>query len=232
MQSLQTENCDEAPIRTDRLLVIVGGGDFDGDLLRRLAGEGALVVGADGGADAAFAAGVTPELVIGDLDSLSDIEVWRGRARVKRIDEQQTADFEKCLYSVIAPVTVALGMTGKRFDHTLAALHAVTRYGAERRIVLVDSIDAALALSGPVALDLPADTRVSVHPLQKVGFARSEGLRYPLDGLTLEAGVRTGTSNAATGGPVRIEPEADQGGVWLFVLPVRFLPQLTAMKPA
>ncbi len=230
MQSSQTDRTETMPIVTERRLVIVGGGDFDAGLLRRLAGEGALVVGADGGADAAFAAGVTPELVIGDLDSLSDAEAWRGRARVLRIDEQETTDFEKCLYSVEAPVTIALGMTGRRFDHTLAALHAATRYGAARRIVLVDAVDAALSLAGPLELDLPAGTRVSVHPLQEVRFAHSDGLIYPLDGLTLAPGVRTGTSNAATGGMVRIEPEMDENGVWLLVLPVAFLPQLLAME--
>lgn len=230
MQSPVSNQTDAAPIATGRLVVIVGGGALDPALLRQLAGDGALVVGADGGADAALAAGVVPELVIGDLDSLSDPEAWRTRSRIIEINEQQTTDFEKCLYTVLAPVTVALGMTGKRFDHTLAALDAVTRHGAERRIVLVDETDAALALSGPVALDLPAGTRVSVHPLTEVRFAHSDGLAYPLDELVLAPGVRTGTSNAAAGGSVRIEPETGSNGVYLLVLPVGELPQLLGIK--
>ena len=44
-------------------------------------------------------------------------------------------------------MTVALGMTGKRFDHTLAALDAVTRYATRRMIILVDEEDVALALT-------------------------------------------------------------------------------------
>ena len=205
---------------------------LDAALLRALAETGALVVGADGGADAALKAGVVPELVIGDLDSLSDVAAWQDRSRVIGIKEQQTTDFEKCLYSVSAPLTVALGMTGKRFDHTLAALDAVTRHGGARRIVLVAETDAALALSGPVGLDLPQGARVSVHPLQPVRFARSDGLVYPLDGLMLAPGVRTGTSNEATGGPVRIVPENGQAGVYLLILPVGELPQLLAIDTA
>ena len=230
MQSPASDQTDAVRIATDRLVVIVGGGALDPALLRHLAGAGALVVGADGGADAALAAGVVPELVIGDLDSLSDIAAWQTRSRVIGINEQQTTDFEKCLYTVSAPVTVALGMTGKRFDHTLAALHAVTRHGGARRIVLVDETDAALSLSGAAALDLPAGSRVSLHPLTKVRFAHSDGLVYPLDGLVLAPGLRTGTSNAATGGPVRIEPDAGSDGVYLLVLPVGELPQLLGMK--
>ncbi|MBU1174879.1 MAG: thiamine diphosphokinase [Alphaproteobacteria bacterium] len=230
MQSLNADHDDAVPIWTDRLLVVVGGGGFDPAVLRDLVGRGALVVGADGGADAALLAGVVPELVIGDLDSLEDVEAWRERTRVVAIDEQDTTDFEKCLYSVSAPLTVALGMTGGRFDHTLAALHSVTLHGASRRIVLVDAVDAAMALSGAAELDLPAGTRVSIHPLSTVCFLRSEGLRYQLDGLTLAPGLRTGTSNQANGGRVRIVTDPSQPGVYLLILPLAHLPQLLSMS--
>ncbi len=228
MQSPSSSQGDAARIASDRPVVIIGGGDFDAALLNRLAGAGAMVVGADGGADAALAAGVTPELVIGDLDSLSDAAAWRQRARVIRITEQETNDFEKCLYSVSAPVTLALGMTGGRFDHTLAALHAVTRYGAERRIVLVDGVDAALSLGGDFDIDLPVDMRVSVYPLEKLDFVHSEGLAYPLTGLTLMPGLRTGTSNRALGGPVRIRTAPETRGVYLLVLPLSALDALVS----
>ncbi len=231
MQSPISRQTDEAPIVTERRLVVVGGGSFDKALLRRLADEGALVVGADGGADAALAAGVTPELVIGDLDSLSDVAAWQARARVIGITEQETTDFEKCLYATAAPVTIALGMTGRRFDHTLAALNAVTKYGAKRRVVLVDEVDAALTLAGSVTFDLPVGTRVSVYPLEPVRFARSAGLRYPLDGLSLAPTGRTGTSNETSGETVRIETAPGQNGVWLLVLPVGFLSELATIEP-
>ncbi len=223
MQSPSSSHGDAVEIVSDTPVVIVGGGDLDAALLNRFAKDGAMIVGADGGADAALAAGVTPDLVIGDLDSLSDVSAWQQRTRVIRIAEQETTDFEKCLYSVSAPVTLALGMTGKRFDHTLAALHAVTRYGGERRIILVDGVDVALSLSGGFDIDLPADTRVSVYPLERVDFAGSEGLAYPLTGLTLMPGLRTGTSNRALGGPVRIRTAPESSGVYLLVLPLKAL---------
>lgn len=226
MQSPSSSHGDATEIVSDKPVVIVGGGDLDAVLLGRLARDGAMIVGADGGADAALAAGVTPELVIGDLDSLSDVVAWQQRTRVIGIAEQETTDFEKCLYTVSAPVTLALGMTGKRFDHTLAALHAVTRHGAGRRIILVDGVDAALSLGGDFDIDLPADMRVSVHPLEKLDFVYSEGLAYPLTGLTLMPGLRTGTSNRALGGPVRIRTAPETRGAYLLVLPLEALDAL------
>ena len=145
--------------------MIVGGGSVDLDLLRDLYLSGAHLVGADGGADQIVAAGLKPEAIIGDFDSLTNADTWLGRTRLMRLSEQETTDFEKALYSTSAPVTVALGMTGKRFDHTLAALDAVTKYGKERVIILVDEADIAVAMTGPFSFEVTPRERVSVHPL-------------------------------------------------------------------
>src|SRR4029079_1540050 len=144
----------------------------------QLATDGAHLVGADGGGDAIAAAGLMPEAVVGDLDSLRDPASWAGRTKLVRVAEQDTTDFEKALYSTRAPVTVALGMTGGRFDHTLAAIDAVLRHASERKIVLIDSDDLALALAEPFAFTVYPGERVSIHPLGPVRFLSSVGLLY------------------------------------------------------
>jgi thiamine pyrophosphokinase len=209
-------------ISYEGLLVIVGGGTVDHDLLRDLYLTGAHLVGADGGADQIVAAGLKPEAIIGDFDSLSNVDEWLGRTRLLRIPEQETTDFEKALYSTSAPVTIAMGMTGKRFDHTLAALDAVTKHARDRVIILVVEADIAVALTGPFSFEVAPRERVSVHPLLPIRFKRSIGLRYPLDGLRLAPGERTGTSNEAVDGPFRIEPEG-RTRPWLLLLDRKYL---------
>jgi len=209
-------------ISYEGLLVIVGGGTVDLDLLRDLYLSGAHLVGADGGADQIVKAGLKPEAIIGDFDSLDNVDEWLGRTRLLRIAEQETTDFEKALYSTQAPVTIALGMTGKRFDHTLAALDAVTKYAKDRIIILVDEADIAMALSGPFSFEVAPHERVAVHPLLPQRFKRSVGLKYPLDSVRLAAGERTGTSNEAVDGPFRIEPEGRQRP-WLLILDRKYL---------
>jgi thiamine pyrophosphokinase len=204
------------------LLVIVGGGAVDHELLRDLYLAGAHLVGADGGADEIVAAGLKPEAIIGDFDSLKAPDTWLGRTRLIRVPEQDTTDFEKALYSTTAPVTIALGMTGRRFDHTLAALDAATKYAKDRVILLVDESDLAMALSGAFSFEVAPHDRVSVHPLLPMRFKRSSGLRYPLDGVRLAAGERTGTSNEAVDGPFRIEPE-NKARPWLLILDRKYL---------
>ena len=207
----------------DDLLVIVGGGTVDFDLLFELYASGGRLVGADGGADQIVAAGLKPELIIGDFDSLQDPVGWLGKTRLMQITEQETTDFEKSLYSTRAPVTVALGMTGKRFDHTLAALDAVTRYASKRFVILIDEEDMALALTEAISFSVEAGDRVSVHPLAPINFWRSDGLKYPLDAVRLAPGVRTGTSNSAPEGPFTIVPEEGVHAPYLLVISRNYL---------
>ena len=197
-------------------MAIVGGGGVAPGLLEELAARGVALVGADGGADAIGDAGLMPQAIIGDLDSLSDRTAWEAQTRVIHIPEQVTTDFQKALYSTQAPVTLALGMTGKRLDHTLAALSAVLQYAPLRKLLLVDEVDVALAVTGPIRFSAGLRERVSIHPLVPISFVSSAGLFYPMDGLTLEPGGLIGTSNEGTGGPVEVIP-ADETP-WLLIL--------------
>lgn len=200
----------------DGPMAIVGGGAVDPALLVELAGRGVALVGADGGADAIGDAGLMPAAIIGDLDSLADRTVWEERTRVIHIPEQITTDFQKALYSTSAPVTLALGMTGKRLDHTLAALSAVLQYAPTRRLLLVDEVDVALAVVGSIRFEAGTRERASIHPLLPIRFSHSTGLFYPMDGLLLEPGGLIGTSNEGTGGPVEVVPADDTP--WLLIL--------------
>ena len=216
MQDTSAGAADAPLVVFDTPMAIVGGGAVDPALLVALAGRGVALVGADGGADAIGDAGLLPAAIIGDLDSLRDRAAWEGRTRVIHIPEQITTDFQKALYSTQAPVTLALGMTGKRLDHTLAALSAVLQYAPTRKLLLVDEVDVALAVVGSIGFEAGLRERVSIHPLLPIRFVRSTGLYYPMDGLLLEPGGLIGTSNEGIGGPVEVVPADDTP--WLLIL--------------
>ncbi|WP_157959817.1 thiamine diphosphokinase [Devosia submarina] len=216
MQETSVAAADGPILAFDTPLAIVGGGAVDQALLVELDQRGVALVGADGGGDTIGAAGLVPKAIIGDLDSLVDRMAWERRTQVIHLPEQITTDFQKALYSTKAPVTLALGMTGKRLDHTLAALSAVLQYAPKRRLLLVDEVDVALAVVGPIVFGADQRERVSIHPLQPIRFERSHGLFYPMDGLTLEPGGLIGTSNEGVGGRVEILPS--DRTPWLLIL--------------
>ena len=56
---------------------------------RDLAARGAHLVGADGGGDVIARAGLHPEAIIGDFDSLEDPDAWEGKTELRQIAEQE-----------------------------------------------------------------------------------------------------------------------------------------------
>ncbi len=58
-----------------RAAIFLNGAPDPPDLLRSVAGGVDLVVAADGGTRYALDAGITPDLVVGDMDSLDEAEV-------------------------------------------------------------------------------------------------------------------------------------------------------------
>lgn len=182
-------------------VTLIGGGEVAAEDLARALALAPVVAAADSGADRALAAGIVPQAVIGDLDSISDA----GRAAIPpgglhRIAEQETTDFEKCLARIAAPFIVAVGFSGPRADHLLACLTTLVRL--RRPCLLLGGEDAIFAAPPTLRLDLPPGTRLSLCPLGPV-TGTSRGLRWAIDGLTLDPAHRVGTSNATTG-PVKL----------------------------
>ncbi|MDU8942718.1 thiamine diphosphokinase [Ovoidimarina sediminis] len=165
------------------------------------------LVAADGGAATALEAGRVPDLVIGDFDSLPhSTGESLPKDRLLHVTEQDSTDFEKCLSRITAPLILALGFTGARIDHELAVYSALARHVTARCIV-IGSDDIVFRVPRRLSLGLAPGDRVSLFPMGPVR-GRSEGLRWPIDGIDFAPGGRIGTSNAATG-PVQLEFEGD-----------------------
>jgi len=155
-------------------------------------------VAADGGAELARRAGVAPEAVIGDFDSVSPRTLdLTPRAGQMRITEQDSTDFDKALRHIVAPVVVGVGFTGARMDHQLAALHVLAAY-ADRPCVLLGATEVLFLCPPRIRLDTRAGDVVSLFPMAPVA-GTSKGLRWPVAGLAFDPMSRIGTSNMATG---------------------------------
>lgn len=179
-------------------VTLIGGGEVTAADLAQALALAPVVAAADSGADRALAAGLMPEAVFGDLDSLSP----QARAaispdRLHRITEQETTDFEKALLRIAAPFVLGVGFSGPRTDHLLAALTTLVRLRRPTCLLLAGE-DLAFAAPPALCLDLPPGTRLSLCPLGPV-TGSSRGLRWPIDDLTLDPARRTGTSNRTTG---------------------------------
>lgn len=185
-------------VRETEPITLIGGAQIERGHLDAALRLASVVVAADGGADAALAAGLVPRAVIGDFDSISDA----ARARLPEdilhpMDDQDTTDFEKCLAHVAAPLLVGLGFMGDRLDHHMAACNALVRHTAQR-CILMGGADLMFLCPPSLTLPLAEGCRFSLFPMGAVEGA-SDGLRWPIGGMTFSPDGRVGTSNLAQG---------------------------------
>lgn len=197
-------------------VLLVGGGEATDQAILQAQADVGAVVAADGGAAQLLRLGVQPDAVIGDMDSLAPqlVEQLPGEV-LHRIAEQDSTDFDKCLRSIRAPLVLAHGFLGGRVDHQLAVLTVLARR-ADRRCVLVGGCDVICLAPPRLELTLQVGTRVSLYPLGPVR-GRSDGLRWPIEGLGFAPDGRIGTSNEATTDQVVIEVNAP---LMLLILPL------------
>jgi len=220
--SKKGENLQSASgsFRYDTLVTTLGGGDVNPSDLADSLRKAPVLVAADGGADLALDLGFTPDLVIGDFDSLSaKTRAALPAGRLIHIGEQDSTDFEKALSRIDAPGVLALGMTGRRTDHELAAWHVLMRCRVPRCIV-VAAEDIVFLCPPVLRLDLPVGTRLSLFPMGAVSGV-SNGLQWPIDGIAFAPGQTIGTSNRVVEADQRIE--VDQPAM-LVILPKQHLP--------
>ena len=211
--------------RSARPVTLIGGGPVAAPELAAALALAPDVVAADGGADTPLPPGHALQAVMGDLDSLSDPEALRARGvPVHHIPEQITTDLDKCLRAIAAPLVIGLGFLGGRLDHQLAALNAAITW-PDPPLLLLGGTDLCFRVPEDFAIDLPEGTRLSLFPLRAARGTRSQGLRWPVEGLVLAPGGRIGMSNQTTGGRVRI---GFAPAHVLAILPATFLAEAAA----
>ncbi len=201
---------------------LLGGADVSPTVLKICLSRAPCVVAADGGADTALAAGLSPLAVIGDLDSVGAAARAAFADRLHWIDDTNSTDFEKVLQRTRAPLVLAAGFLGGRVDHTFSVLNTLARY-PEAPVVLVNDADAVTLLTRPVTLDLPPNTRLSLLPMEAAEVTTT-GLRWNLSAAAMQPAGLISPSNAVAETPVTITP---RGRVFLTV-PLSALDVVTA----
>lgn len=193
--------------------VIFTNGLLDPDSARQQLRPGDLIVAADGGTRHAMALGVTPNVIIGDLDSLSPDEQARAEAAGAQLlrfsSRKDETDLELALLHAAragANEIVVLGALGGRLDQTIAnvlllALPALR--GVNVRIV-EGAQEAFLVRDEALVHGHPGDT-LSLIPLggDALGVT-AEGVEWPLRDETLRFGLTRGVSNVLVGEQARV----------------------------
>lgn len=212
------------------VLVLAGGETPTPHVLAALP-PAAMCIAADSGLDHARAAGLVPDLAVGDFDSVSPEALGWAREQGIPLEQHPAAknqtDLELALDHAVAAgadrvVLAAFG--GGRFDHLMAnvAVIASPRYAEVAIDGLVGTARVSV-LHRRRRLDGRADEVLSLLPMH--GAARgvtTDGLLYPLRAETLPAGSSRGVSNVFLGSEATVSLD---DGTLLAVQPDRLLPE-------
>jgi thiamine pyrophosphokinase len=195
----------------ERAIVVAGG---DAPPPGRTIPAHTSVIAADSGLDHAYACGLRVDLLVGDLDSVSDGALTRARAEGVTIDHRPQAkdetDLELALGHLSARGTthaLVIGLGGGRLDHALGnlLLLAAERFAAiEIDAWVGDTTISVIRVRR--RLSLPPGTVVSLLALGGPAFGvTTHGLEYPLRHETLWPGSSRGISNVVLDGPIMVE---------------------------
>ena len=193
-----------------RGVVCIGGSVPGPEALRKITRGAGLLVAADSGLIAAEDAGLRPDWVVGDMDSLSDMSRLEKYPpdRVRRFSpDKDFTDTELALALLreegCDEVWIA-GGGGGRMDHLFAIRALFERKESPDRWFPGSEEIRCLKEGKVLGAALPPESLVSVFPLGKGPWgAESTGLKWPLNGLTWDAGS-FGVSNTAVSGSIEI----------------------------
>ena len=199
-------------------VIFTGGESPASPVIRKaLDGKNALIIAADSGLIPAEEAGVKPDWIIGDMDSLGDDKRLRSfpDERVIRYGhEKDYTDTELAFNLAVEKgcdkIWIIGGGGDSRIDHLFAIRSLFERELFPCRWITAGNdiycINAGAA-ENTLSLKLAPGTQVSVFPLGAGPWeALSEGLKWPLAGLLWDRGF-FGLSNEAVDGDFSIKAE-------------------------
>ncbi|MNO64582.1 Thiamine pyrophosphokinase [compost metagenome] len=189
---------------SSKRVVIFAGGELSPDYLDLLDEED-FIIGADEGALFLISHGYTPDIAVGDFDSVSPEALQNIENKSKKTItcdavNKDLTDSEMALDIAmdLQPDSILLlGVTGTRIDHSLASIQMMTRALQRQINCYVMDTHNYITLTGSQAVinDL-GYTYVSLLPLTpEVSGITLEGFQYPLTDATLKLGQSLGVSN-------------------------------------
>ncbi len=171
--------------------------------------ESDFVLCADGGYAHAIAAGVAPNLVIGDCDSTHGIDIPAALLRRVPVEKDDTDTMLCVRYAIERGYTecILLGGIGGRLDHTLANLQTLAfahKHGL--RAALCDAFDRAFFLeNGEILLPRKEEFTLSLFSFsEQCRGVYISNVKYPLVDATLTNVFPLGVSNAFAAPEARI----------------------------
>jgi thiamine pyrophosphokinase len=187
-----------------KVLIVTGGERPEKGLLKEKAGSASMIIAADRGAGYCLNAGIIPDMVVGDMDSLTaevqdeliskKVEIRRYDCRKDMTDTQIAVD---AAMEKKADEIEILGGIGSRFDHSLANVHLLLRamkQGVEAKIIT--GLHEIFLIKGKAFIMNEAGAIISFLPLgHHAKGITFKGFEYEADRIDMDMSFPLGVSN-------------------------------------
>jgi len=186
-------NKNNQNVQYNHISIIGNGEDWNSTKIKEYCKNSDFIIAADNGLSILDKLNITPDLIIGDLDSVPEsvLKKYKNIPLEKYPKEKDLTDSEISLQKAISlnPKRISLlAMTGSYFDHSLANIVNLFRNykpGIETEVIThnatIFSVTSKREFSGL------AGRRFSLFPFGKISGISITGTKYPLKNSNFEA---------------------------------------------
>jgi thiamine pyrophosphokinase len=160
---------------------------------------------------------VVPNYIFGDFDSVDTnlLSKYKNKTAIIKKEKQDASDLLFAVeyitktYKNIEEM-VFICVKGNRFDHTICNVLLLSRINCKTKIVTAD--EEIYLVRKKIELQNVLKKTLSLIPLSNIKNIKTKGLKWELEGCSLDFGYINGISNIAVGNNVEISID---GGILL-----------------
>jgi thiamine pyrophosphokinase len=202
-----------------RAVIFVNGNLSNLSQAKKIITKEDYLIAADGGVKHIFKLGLTPNIIIGDFDSipvsLQKIFIKKKIELIKYPRKKDKTDFELaidyCLKNKFQEIII-FGILGDRIDHMMANIfliirtqNTLLRQGFGGQVKIIEGKKEIFVLNKEIAINGKIGDEVSIIPVsEKLEDVSTVGLEYPLTNETLSFGSTRSISNVMKKNPAKI----------------------------
>ena len=158
-----------------------------------------LLICCDGAADKLIDFGMSPHVIIGDLDSVSEEVKEQYASILIHSDDQESNDLTKAVHHCIEkgyPSVFILGATGLREDHTLGNISLMMEYYPRIEVQIISDYGIFFLVQSGEQVQSAVGEKISLFSIDNRVSVSSTGLKYPLNDLQLSNWYRASLNEA------------------------------------
>ena len=191
----------------NRTIILANGSFPKSKSLLQILDDSKQVICCDGAVNKLIKSGREPNIIIGDLDSITPKIKKKYQDKLVQIKEQNTNDLTKainwCVNENILDVII-MGATGEREDHTIANIALLSLYQKLLKVEIWTDNGRFIPINWSTEFTVTKGQQISIFSQNPNTEISSKGLKYPLQDLKLN-NWWMGTLNEATDSSFKVE---------------------------